>query len=75
MHRKPWMIFGWSATLVLLLVLAIAADKMPVEGWLVCLMFSQFFMMFSDVPADGYSVQLGEKMHHVLVIIIPPMIV
>lgn len=64
MHRKPWMIFGWTCTLVLLLVLACAADQLSVEGWLVTLMFSQFFMMFSDVPADGYSVQLGT--HHTL---------
>lgn len=53
------MIAGWSMVLVLLLVLACAADQMSVSVWLVTLLFVQGFLMFSDVPGDGYSVELG----------------
>lgn len=54
------MIVGWSMCLMILLVLAIAADKMTVSSWLVSLLFVQLFLMLSDVPADGYSVELGQ---------------
>jgi MFS family permease len=60
MRRKPWMILGWSITLLLLFILAIIADKLTASTWLVVLLFTQFFAMFSDVPADGYSVELGQ---------------
>lgn len=59
-RRKSWMIMGWSVVLLLLLVLAIAADKMSTSTWLVTLLFTQCFLMLSDVPADGYSVELGQ---------------
>lgn len=51
---------GWSMVLLLLLILSIAADSMDVSSWLVCLLFVQCFLMMSDVPADGYCVELGQ---------------
>lgn len=60
MRRKPWMLAGWAMVLLLFLVLAIAADKMSISSWLVTLLFTQAFAMLSDVPADGYSVELGK---------------
>lgn len=60
LRRKPWMIAGWTGVLLLLLILAIAADRMSTSLWLVSLMFVQVFVMLSDVPADGYSVELGQ---------------
>lgn len=59
MRRKPWMILGWSLVLVMLLVLALTAEDMDVSSWLVSLLFVQAFLMLSDVPADGYCVELG----------------
>ena len=59
MRRKPWMIFGWLGVLLCLLVLAFDAGKMTVSSWLSCLLMMQALMMFSDVPADGYSVEVG----------------
>jgi hypothetical protein len=58
-RRKPYMIGGWVFVLLLLLVLSITAESMSVSVWLVTLLFLQLFMMFSDVPADGYTVELG----------------
>lgn len=58
-RRRPWMMFGWAGTLLCLLILATTANLLPLSLWLTLLMFSQFFLMFSDVPADGYSVELG----------------
>ena len=60
MRRKPWMIMGWVFVLLLFLVLAFTADKMSITGWLITLLFTQAFAMLSDVPADGYSVELGQ---------------
>ena len=33
--------------------------EMSVSVWLITLLFTQVFVMFSDVPADGYCVELG----------------
>jgi hypothetical protein len=60
LRRKPWMIFGWSIALMLLLTLTIVADKLDASSWLSLLLLVQFFAMFSDVPADGYCVELGQ---------------
>lgn len=60
LRRKPWMLFGWTFALLLLLVLTIVADKLDASTWLIVLLLVQFFAMFSDVPADGYSVELGQ---------------
>jgi hypothetical protein len=58
-RRIPWMLGGWLGVLILLLVLACAADTLDVSSWLAMLLLIQFFLMFSDVPGDGYSVELG----------------
>jgi hypothetical protein len=60
-RKKSWMLFGWSMTLLMLLLLAIIPSKsLDTSSWLSMLLVSQIFMMFSDVPADGYSVELGQ---------------
>lgn len=61
LRRKPWMLFGWSGTLLMMFLLAVIPDKaVDTSTWLTMLLLSQFFMMFSDVPSDGYSVELGQ---------------
>lgn len=60
LRRKPWMLFGWGGVLLLLLFLAFYADKLDASSWLATLLSVQVFLMFSDVPADGYSVELGQ---------------
>jgi hypothetical protein len=60
-HRKVWMLGGWIIVLLLLLLLACFSSSMTVTQWLITLLFIQFFMMFSDVPADGYSIELGKR--------------
>ena len=54
------MIFGWAGVLFLLLLLTFIADQLTASSWLGILLVIQFFAMFSDVPADGYSVELGQ---------------
>lgn len=54
------MLFGWFFVLLILLFLAIWAHKMSSSQWLTTLLVMQGFLMFSDVPADGYSVELGK---------------
>lgn len=65
MRRKPWMIAGWVMVLLLLLVLTATAHEMSISAWLVTLMLVQGFAILSDVPADGYSVEIAslEKEH------------
>lgn len=58
-RRRIWMLFGWTGVLALLLVLGIS-PSMNVSTWLYVLLGNQCFMMFSDVVADGYSVELGK---------------
>jgi len=58
--RKFWMNLGWFCVLVLLFVLAVSAHTMSLPSWLGTIMAMQFFLMLSDVPADGYSVELGQ---------------
>jgi hypothetical protein len=60
MRRKPWMLAGWAMVLVLFLVLAFTAHNMSLYSWLIMLLFTQAFAMLSDVPADGYCVELGQ---------------
>jgi BT1 family len=60
LRRKPWMIMGWIGVLILLLALAFSANKISSTQWLSILLLMQCFVMFSDVPADGYCVQLGQ---------------
>lgn len=58
-RRKSWMLLGWLGVLLFLFILTIAADSMSISVWLGMLMIVQGFVMLSDVPADGYSVELG----------------
>jgi hypothetical protein len=59
-RRQSWMLLGWIGVLVILFLLAVYAHGLSTEGWLASLMVLQAFMMLSDVPADGYSVELGQ---------------
>lgn len=84
LRRKPWMLFGWTMVLVILMVrilltfsftyllthsftnylltysltnfqvLMFGAHTMNASTWLSMLLLMQGFLMFSDVPADGY---------------------
>jgi len=54
------MIAGWTGVLVILLILAILASELSTSSWLAMLLVLQCFVMLSDVPADGYSVELGQ---------------
>lgn len=60
MRRKPWMITGWTLALLALVVLALFAHTMSLTVWLMMMMLVQGCLMLSDVPADGYSVELGQ---------------
>lgn len=60
MRRRPWMIAGWIGVLVSLLILVVYADQLDASTWLTILLLLQCFVMLSDVPADGYSVELGQ---------------
>lgn len=60
LRRKPYMIAGWSMVLLILLLLAFVADKLTASTWIASLLVVQLFLMLSDVPADGYSVELGQ---------------
>jgi len=59
MRRKPFMLFGMASVILILLFMTAFAHKMTVSSWLATLLLLNFFLMFSDVPADGYSVELG----------------
>ena len=60
MRRKPWMLLGWICVLIVLFILAVFVQHMSAFTWLLLQLTMQAFMMFSDVPADGYSVELGK---------------
>jgi hypothetical protein len=73
MRRKPYMIVGWALVLVMLFVLALVADQVTDSTWVILLMACHCFLMISDVPADGYCVELGQMespeergKHHVI---------
>ncbi len=60
-RRKSWMMIGWSLALIMLLLLAvIPTESLSVSAWIGLLMLTQAFVMVSDVPSDGYCVQLGQ---------------
>lgn len=59
-RRKSWFLIGYAFVLALLLVLAIACDRMTTSQWLGTLLVIQLFLMFATVPADGYSIELGQ---------------
>ena len=58
-RRKSYMIAGWVGVLACTLVLACASSKLSAETWLAISLVTQAFLMLADVPADGYSVELG----------------
>lgn len=60
LRRKSWFLIGFFFVLSLLLVLAVTCDKMSTSQWLGTCLIIQVFLMFATVPADGYSVELGE---------------
>lgn len=60
MRRKPYMVIGWALVLVMLFVLALVADQVTDSTWVTLLMACHCFLMISDVPADGYCVELGQ---------------
>jgi len=60
MRRKPYMLIGWAGVLTLLLTLAFVADKLNASTWIAMNMAIQALLMVSDVPADGYSVELSQ---------------
>jgi len=59
-RRKSWFMIGFFFVLALLFVLAVACDKMSTSQWLGTNLVIQVFLMFATVPADGYSIELGE---------------
>ena len=60
MRRKPYMIVGWALVLIMLLILALVADQLTDSAWVSMMMACHCFLMISDVPADGYCVELGQ---------------
>lgn len=58
-RRRPFIIGGWLAAIVLLVLLAIFADQLDASGWILMLFGVNAFMMLADVPADGYAVELS----------------
>jgi len=61
MRRKPFMLAGWGCVLSLLFLLSLTADSLTASSWIGMNMVMQAFIMLSDVPADGYSVELGQR--------------
>lgn len=60
MRRKFYMLTGWCGTLLCTLALAIIGDHCSVSTWIGLSVVTQAFLMLADVPADGYSVELGQ---------------
>jgi hypothetical protein len=54
------MIAGWVGVLVLLVTLTVTASNISVSTWIGLLLVMHGFVMLSDVPADGYIVELGK---------------
>jgi len=63
LRRKSWFLIGFFLVLLALLILALFSDQMSTSGWLTTLMLMQLSLMFATVPADGYSIELGEYEH------------
>jgi hypothetical protein len=59
-RRRVYMTWGWAGAVGCTVVLAIIGDTCTVETWLGLSIATQAFMMLADVPADGYSVELGQ---------------
>jgi hypothetical protein len=63
LRRKPYILAGWAGVLILTLILAITAHVIGAVGWVLLALGQMFFLILADVPADGYSVQLGQLEH------------
>lgn len=61
MRRVPYMIAGWSGALMMLFIIACSAEALDASSWVGLMMVVQAFVMLSDVPADGYCVELGHR--------------
>ena len=61
LRRTPYMIAGWAGALIILFVTACAAESLDASSWVGLMMVLQAFVMLSDVPADGYCVELGQR--------------
>lgn len=60
-RRKSWMLMGLFVTLFLTFMLAVVPpDSMGANVWISLQFFIQMGVMFSDVPSDGYCVELGQ---------------
>ncbi len=60
-RRKIYMVFGWLCVLALLAYMAFSpSGQMNVSTWMALSMLLQVFVMLSDVPADGMSVEYGK---------------
>jgi len=51
---------GWTCTLAILMVMVLISSSLTASSWLGMNMIIQAFVMLADVPADGYSVALGQ---------------
>lgn len=59
-RRRAYMIAGWVGTIALTALLGVIGDTCTVGTWLGVSIATQACMMLADVPADGYSVELGQ---------------
>jgi len=63
-RRKGWIVFGWSASLIILASMALLAQDLADEGkfatYMMLLMVMCFFYIFSDVAGDGMTIELSK---------------
>lgn len=60
LRRKPYMIAGWGGVLLITLFMAFYASHLNASSWVAMSILTQAFLMLADVPADGYSVEMGQ---------------
>jgi MFS family permease len=59
-RRKLYMILGWMGVLLFTFFLAVASNEIDARAWIGINLVIQAFLMLADVPADGYSVEIGQ---------------
>jgi hypothetical protein len=59
-RRKVYMILGWLGVLLSTFILSVASDVINARTWIGINLVIQAFLMLADVPADGYSVEIGQ---------------
>lgn len=59
-RRKVYMLVGWTGVLLFTFILAVASNSITARAWIGFNLVTQAFLMLADVPADGYSVELGQ---------------